>query len=191
MRRRAGERRGEDRAEGVEEQEGMGLRGPVALRQTTGLIVAVALLLLAPNLAMQILPGVLVVLLGRRMPRAWHAAQGRLDDLAQGKCFQVGLDWAVLAADELLGALGDARPLGLRRSADLQGLGEASSGAVVGIPQSGEEMLLSDGRFLRLPDPANRRSGDRTAREGANAISWEMVWGFMISRGISMGWVAW
>lgn len=124
-------------------------------RKTTALVVVVALLLLAPNLLMQILPGLLVAL-------AALALMSRRENASK---------WAWIGLGLLL--VGYVIPWVLRvRSgfetmdgANLQGLGE-EGGAVVGIPQSGEEILLNDGRFLRLPDPVNRRSGERSAREG-------------------------
>lgn len=124
-------------------------------KKTTALVVAVALLLLAPNLLMQILPGLLIALAGL-------ALVSRRENASK---------WAWIGLGLLL--VGYVIPWVLRvrsgfetmEGANLQGLGE-EGGAVVGIPQSGEEILLSDGRFLRLPDPVNRRSGERSAREG-------------------------
>lgn len=124
-------------------------------KKTTALVVLVALLLLAPNLLMQILPGLLVAL-------AALALISRRENASK---------WAWIGLGLLL--VGYVIPWVLRMrsgfetmdGANLQGLGE-EAGAVVGIPQSGEEILLNDGRFLRLPDPVNRRSGERSAREG-------------------------
>lgn len=124
-------------------------------RRTTVLIAMVALILLAPNLLMQLLPGLLVVMIGLVLVY-------RRDNAYKWAWIALGL---VLVSYLLPWILRARSGFETVQGANLKGLGEAG-GAVVGVPQSGEEIFMNDGQFWRRADPANRHTGERSAREG-------------------------
>ncbi|CAK9074908.1 unnamed protein product [Durusdinium trenchii] len=124
-------------------------------RKATALVVVFALLFLAPNLLMQILPGLAAALVGL-------ALISRTESASRWVWLALGLVLAGYLVPWVLRVRSEFEPV---RGANLRGLGEPSP-VPVGTPESGEEVLLNDGRFMRLPDPENRKSAERSAKEG-------------------------
>ncbi|CAJ1401406.1 unnamed protein product [Effrenium voratum] len=124
---------------------------PEGRRKAMALLLVAGLLLFAPNLLMQVLPGlaaalICLALISRREAAskwAWCAV-------------------ALLAASYILPYVVGARSSFEQVDPQLHQLGEPST-APVGIPESGEEVLLNDGNFQRVPDPSKR---DGSAGEG-------------------------
>mmetsp|Transcript_89254 Transcript_89254/g.158279 ORF Transcript_89254/g.158279 Transcript_89254/m.158279 type:complete len:407 (-) Transcript_89254:184-1404(-) len=127
-------------------------------KKAIGLIVVLGMLVVAPRSMMQLLPGLTAALVGVAL-LSRHENSSKFSWMALALLLAgYAAPWAVRVRSSIEG-----KPLvGARMPA-----AEAASGAVpVGVPLSGEEVLMSDGRFIRLADPSKRGTGDTSANEG-------------------------
>eukprot|EP00930_Biecheleria_cincta_P075392 TRINITY_DN62567_c0_g1_i1.p1 TRINITY_DN62567_c0_g1~~TRINITY_DN62567_c0_g1_i1.p1 ORF type:complete len:370 (+),score=56.90 TRINITY_DN62567_c0_g1_i1:124-1233(+) len=143
---------------GEDEQLGPGDVGAdAARRESTALFCVLGVMFLAPRLLMQLLPGVTAAVLVLAL-----LSRLRGGDSSKLTWCALALLLATYLAPWMLGARSSFEPLvGVQPPR-----GSKDSFASVGIPHSGEEILMSDGRFLRLADPARRGSKKPTAAEG-------------------------
>jgi len=155
-----------DEAEQMWRQFGSGEEAPAlhheldVRRKAMGLFLVIGSLVLAPRLLTQLLPGLTVAVIGL----AWLSRRG---NSSKWVWCTLGLLVAGYTAPWILRARSsmEARPLPgvMPPPADAYA---KNSRVPVGIPHSGEEVLMNDGRFVRLADPLKRDLGERTADEG-------------------------
>ncbi|CAE7677807.1 dnaJ [Symbiodinium pilosum] len=104
------------------------------------------LLLVAPNLLIQVLPGLTAAVIG-------IALLTRRENASKWAWCALALLLASYVAPWAWRVRSSFEPM---QGAQLHGLGESDSSVPVGTPNSGEEVVLSDGQFLRVADPAHR-----------------------------------
>jgi len=127
-------------------------------KKAIGLLLVLGMLVVAPRAMLQMLPGLTAALVGvALMSRQENSSKWAWCALALLLAGYIA-PWAVRVRSSIEG-----KPLpGARLPSEA-----AAPGAVpVGVPHSGEEILMSDGRFIRLADPAKRGTDDTSANEG-------------------------
>jgi len=115
-------------------------------RKVMAIVLVIGVFLLAPNLLIQVLPGLTAAVVG-------IALLTRRENASKWAWCALALLLASYVAPWALRMRSSFEPM---RGAQLQGLGETEPPVPVGTPNSGEEVILSDGQFLRVADPAHR-----------------------------------
>ncbi|CAE7247140.1 dnaJ [Symbiodinium natans] len=114
-------------------------------RKAMAILVVLGLFVLAPNLLIQVLPGLTAAVVG-------FALLTRRENASKWAWCALALLLASYVAPWVLRARSSFEPMA---GTELHGLGETESSVPVGTPNSGEEVLI-DGQFLRVADPTHR-----------------------------------
>lgn len=146
---------GEDEAAGPQDDD--------RRKAIAAFVVFVTLAAVLPKVVQQLLPGLTIALVG---VAAWSASR------RQGVTNWAWLALLLLVVSYVAPAAQQLRSNGLNFPGRNAGKGAIQKGSqkaqvpVGMVPHSGEEILMSDGRFVRLSDPQNRQSGETSVTEG-------------------------
>jgi len=134
-------------AQGNEPQANNAQQNPEAQtrRKAMAVLLVLGMFLLAPNLLLQILPGVTAVVVG-------IALLTQRENASKWAWCALALLLASYIAPWALRVRSSFEPMG---GSPLHGLGESDSSVPAGTPQSGEEVLVQSGQFVRVADPGH------------------------------------